>query len=170
MAAFKKRYDIVNAQAPRRPSPFRLARQRPVPISGLDSLLINQIFFYEDPVRFTAQINSLCDELELRVKNEAGVAERGNTAHPDLGLPHGGAELEAAGDHRVVGSGHCRRGVLHRRARNAEPGGQQQRTTLDGLMDALVDRYLKIDCAIFSPNAERLDHIREMAANTGPTA
>ena len=35
--------------------------------------------------------------------------------------------------------------------------------SLDGLMDALADRYLKIDCAVFSPNAERLDHIREMA-------
>lgn len=28
---------------------------------------------------------------------------------------------------------------------------------------ALVDRYFKIDCASFTPNVERLDHIVEMA-------
>ena len=34
---------------------------------------------------------------------------------------------------------------------------------LDGLIDALVDRYMQIDCACFTPNRERLDHIVEMA-------
>ena len=36
--------------------------------------------------------------------------------------------------------------------------------TVDALIGNLVDRYLRIDCAIFTPNAERLDHIREMTA------
>jgi benzoyl-CoA reductase/2-hydroxyglutaryl-CoA dehydratase subunit BcrC/BadD/HgdB len=36
-------------------------------------------------------------------------------------------------------------------------------TTVDALIDNMVDRYLKIDCAIYTPNTERLDHIREMA-------
>ena len=31
-------------------------------------LLITQIAFYDDPVRFTAQVNRLCDELEDRAK------------------------------------------------------------------------------------------------------
>uniref|UniRef100_A0A7V4GA06 2-hydroxyacyl-CoA dehydratase n=1 Tax=Desulfobacca acetoxidans TaxID=60893 RepID=A0A7V4GA06_9BACT len=35
--------------------------------------------------------------------------------------------------------------------------------TLEGLLDALVDRYLRIDCACFTPNVEGLDHIVEMA-------
>ena len=30
-------------------------------------------------------------------------------------------------------------------------------------MDALVDRYFQVDCAIFTPNPDRLDHIRQMA-------
>jgi len=34
---------------------------------------------------------------------------------------------------------------------------------LEGLLDALVDRYLQIDCACFTPNQERLDHIVDMA-------
>jgi benzoyl-CoA reductase/2-hydroxyglutaryl-CoA dehydratase subunit BcrC/BadD/HgdB len=35
--------------------------------------------------------------------------------------------------------------------------------TLDELMDALVERYLSIDCAIYTPNPERLQHAKEMA-------
>jgi benzoyl-CoA reductase/2-hydroxyglutaryl-CoA dehydratase subunit BcrC/BadD/HgdB len=35
--------------------------------------------------------------------------------------------------------------------------------TLDEMLDALVDRYFKIDCACFTPNVERLDHIVDMA-------
>jgi benzoyl-CoA reductase/2-hydroxyglutaryl-CoA dehydratase subunit BcrC/BadD/HgdB len=36
-------------------------------------------------------------------------------------------------------------------------------TTVDAMMDAIVDRYFKVDCAIFTPNQDRLDHIIEMA-------
>ncbi len=35
--------------------------------------------------------------------------------------------------------------------------------TVDELMEAITDRYFKVDCAIFSPNNDRLDHIIEMA-------
>jgi len=35
--------------------------------------------------------------------------------------------------------------------------------TLDAMLDALVDRYMRIDCACFTPNRERLDHIVGMA-------
>jgi benzoyl-CoA reductase/2-hydroxyglutaryl-CoA dehydratase subunit BcrC/BadD/HgdB len=35
-------------------------------------------------------------------------------------------------------------------------------TTVDEMMDAIVDRYFKVDCAIFTPNPERLGHIQEM--------
>jgi len=45
----------------------------PVPISGRDVLLINQVSFYDDPIRFTQQINKLCDELEERVKAHEGI-------------------------------------------------------------------------------------------------
>jgi benzoyl-CoA reductase/2-hydroxyglutaryl-CoA dehydratase subunit BcrC/BadD/HgdB len=31
------------------------------------------------------------------------------------------------------------------------------------MLDRLVDRYMKIDCACFTPNEERLDHIVELA-------
>jgi benzoyl-CoA reductase/2-hydroxyglutaryl-CoA dehydratase subunit BcrC/BadD/HgdB len=36
--------------------------------------------------------------------------------------------------------------------------------TMDELMEAIVDRYFKIDCAVFTPNADRLEHVKEMSS------
>jgi len=46
-----------------------LRKATPSPISGLDALLVNQIAFYDDPLRFNKSVNDLSDELEDRVKN-----------------------------------------------------------------------------------------------------
>ena len=35
-------------------------------------------------------------------------------------------------------------------------------STVDELMEAIVDRYFKVDCAIFTPNPDRINHIEEM--------
>ena len=40
----------------------------PAPISGLDALLVNQVYFYDDPARFTGSVNAIADELSLSVK------------------------------------------------------------------------------------------------------
>ena len=50
--------------------------------------------------------------------------------------------------------------------------GTQQLTSTDGdsvaaLIENIVDRYFKIDCAVFTPNRSRLDHIRQMAREYG---
>ena len=50
-----------------------LRRTDPSPISGLDALLVNQVSFYDNPDRFTTSVNKICDELEQRLKNRAGV-------------------------------------------------------------------------------------------------
>jgi len=46
-----------------------LRKVTPSPISGLDALLVNQIAFYDAPLRFNKSANDLSDELEDRVKN-----------------------------------------------------------------------------------------------------
>lgn len=71
--SLKKGIEIVNAKraAVKRLTDLRAAD--PAPISGLDALLVNQVFFYDDPIRFTASVNALCDELEDRVKKGTGV-------------------------------------------------------------------------------------------------
>jgi benzoyl-CoA reductase/2-hydroxyglutaryl-CoA dehydratase subunit BcrC/BadD/HgdB len=153
---------VVNAK---RSALHRLARLRaadPAPISGLDSLLINQIAFFEDPGRFTAHLNALCDELEARVRDRAGVAPAGAPrilvsgcpmALPNWKLP---TLVETSGA-VIVGEESC---IGERGSRNLVDGSG---ATLEELVDSLVDRHLAIDCAIFTPNPDRLEHVREMA-------
>jgi len=33
---------------------------------------------------------------------------------------------------------------------------------VDAVMEAIVNRYFRVDCAIFTPNPDRLDHVVEM--------
>jgi benzoyl-CoA reductase/2-hydroxyglutaryl-CoA dehydratase subunit BcrC/BadD/HgdB len=158
----KKGIDIVNN---RRKALHRLAALRasdPAPISGLDALLINQVAFYDNPLRFTDSVNKVCDELEARIKKGKGVAAKGTPrvmmagcpmAVPNWKLP---AIIEKSGG-IIVGEESC---VGERGTRNLV---DESGTTLDTLIDAIVDRYFQIDCAIFTPNKDRMDHIESMA-------
>ena len=152
----------VNAK---RKAMHRLADLRkadPAPISGLDALLANQVYFYDNPARFTDSVNKICDELEQRIARKAGAVAAGAPrilisgcpmAVPNWKLP---MIVENAGA-VIVGEESC---VGERGTRNrVDDSGD----TLDALMEAIVDRYFKVDCAIFTPNPERLDHIETMA-------
>lgn len=159
--SLKKGIEIVNNK---RAAIHRLAALRkaaPVPISGLDGLLINQIFFYDDPERFTASVHKLCDELEVRIQQNIGVADKDAArflvsgcpmAVPNWKLP---SIIEGAGA-VIVGEESC---VGERGTRNLTAASGE---TLDDLIDNIVDRYFQIDCAIFTPNSERREHVQEM--------
>lgn len=161
-AKLKKGIEIVNNK---RSAIHRLSVLRnadPAPISGLDALLANQVFFYDDPARFTDSINKICDEIEERIKKGEGVFPKGTPrilvsgcpmAVPNWKLPW---IIETSGA-VIVGEESC---VGERGTRNLTDSAG---TTEEALMDAIVDRYLKVDCAIFTPNQDRLDHIVEMA-------
>ena len=158
----KKAIETVNAKrrAIHRLSALRMAN--PAPLSGLDALLANQISFFDNPQRFTDSVNKVCDELELRIEKQQGVF-RENTprillsgcpmAIPNWKLPW---LIESSGA-VIVGEESC---VGERGTRNLtiESGA-----TTDELMEAIIDRYFKVDCAIFTPNHDRLNHIMEMA-------
>jgi len=140
----------------------RLRKARPAPISGLDALLINQVAFYEDPTRFTQQVNAICDELVERIQRGQGVAPAEAArlliagcpmAAPNWKVP---AVVEQSGA-VIVGEESC---VGERGTRNqvAETG-----RTVDEMLAHIADRYLQIDCACFTPNTERTDHIVSLA-------
>ncbi len=139
-----------------------LRKANPAPISGRDALLINQVQFYDDPVRFTGKINALCDELEERVEKGIGVAPADAPRILVSGCPMAAPNwkvpfvIEKNGA-VIVGEESC---VGERGTRNlvAEDG-----QTRDEILDRIAERYLNIDCACFTPNDERLDHIVEMA-------
>ncbi len=142
----------------------RLAALRaadPAPISGLDALLINQVAFYDDPERFTASVNKICDELEARVAAASGAAAKGlprvlvsgcPMAVPNWKVP---AIVEGVGA-VIVGEESC---IGERGARNLTDNTAQ---SLEAQMEAIVERYFAIDCAIFTPNRSRIDHVLEM--------
>jgi len=133
----------------------------PTPISGLDALLANQIYFYDDPIRFTASVNALCDEVEARIKEGIGVASKGTArillsgcpmAVPNWKVPFIIENSNAV----IVGEEMC---TGERGTQNlVEAKGK----TVDELIDNIVDRYFKIDCAVFTPNPNRLEHVKEM--------
>ncbi|WDP91235.1 MAG: 2-hydroxyacyl-CoA dehydratase [Desulfobacter sp.] len=145
---------------------YRLRKADPAPISGLDALLANQVSFYDNPARFTESVNKICDELEERIQESRGVAKPAAPrilvsgcpmAVPNWKLPW---IVETAGA-VIVGEESC---VGERGTRNLTDDSGD---TVDALMDAVTDRYFKVDCAIFTPNTDRLDHIVEMAEAYG---
>jgi benzoyl-CoA reductase/2-hydroxyglutaryl-CoA dehydratase subunit BcrC/BadD/HgdB len=140
----------------------RLRAATPAPISGRDALLINQISFYDDPGRFTQKIGELCEELEQRVKAGQGVAPAEAPrlmlsgcpmAVPNWKLPF---VVESSGA-VIVGEESCIG------ARNTRDLVDESGQTLEAMLDAIADRYMRIDCACFTPNTERLEHIVAMA-------
>ncbi|MDF7825081.1 double-cubane-cluster-containing anaerobic reductase [Pontiellaceae bacterium B12227] len=157
----KESIAVVNAK---RGALHRLAKLRgadPAPISGLDALLANQIAFFDDPVRFTASVNTICDELEKRVADKVGVFPQGTPrilisgcpmAVPNWKLP---AIIESCGG-VIVGEESC---IGERGCRNLVSTAAE---SVDELIDGIVDRYFKVDCAVFTPNRERVEHIEEM--------
>jgi benzoyl-CoA reductase/2-hydroxyglutaryl-CoA dehydratase subunit BcrC/BadD/HgdB len=162
----KRGIEIVNNK---RKAVHRLSRLRkadPAPISGLDALLINQVFFYDDPIRFTDSVNKICDELEGRINAGKGVFPNGAPrillsgcpmAVPNWKLPW---IIETSGA-VIVGEESC---VGERGTRNlVEDSGN----TVDDLMEAIGERYFKVDCAIFTPNPDRLAHVEEMYSAYG---
>jgi benzoyl-CoA reductase/2-hydroxyglutaryl-CoA dehydratase subunit BcrC/BadD/HgdB len=161
--SLKQAIRTVNAK---RAAIQRLAALRkfdPAPISGLDALLANQVFFYDNPARFTESVNKICDELEQRIERRQGVFPAGTPrilisgcpqAVPNWKLPF---IVETSGA-VIVGEESC---VGERGTRNLTDGSGQ---TVEEMLEAVVDRYLQVDCAIFTPNPQRLAHIEEMAA------
>ena len=145
---------------------YKLRAVDPAPISGLDALLINQVSFYDDPVRFTASVHKICDELEERIKAGQGVAPKGTPRLLFSGCPMAVPNwkvpwiVESSGA-VVVGEESC---VGERGTRNLV---QPQGDDLDSMMEAIVERYWQIDCAVFTPNPEREEHVKQMAADYG---
>ena len=162
--SLKNAIKTVNAK---RSAIHRLSELRkadPVPISGLDALLANQVFFYDNPARFTESVNKICDELEKRIQDKQGAVPAKTPrillsgcpmAVPNWKLPW---IVESSGA-VIVGEESC---VGERGTRNLV---DESCDTVDNMMDAITDRYFKVDCAIFTPNQERLNHIVEMAEN-----
>ncbi|MEW6555312.1 MAG: double-cubane-cluster-containing anaerobic reductase [Actinomycetota bacterium] len=152
---------VVNAK---RAALLRLAELRksdPPLISGRDALLINQIAFYDDPVRLTEKIDALTGELEERKSSGGSI---GGAHRPRIllsGCPMAipnwkvASIIETSG--ALVAMDEMCTGIRYFRHLVDEGAAD-----MDALLDAIADRYMLIDCAVFTPNPERLEHIKEL--------
>ena len=138
-----------------------LRKSDPPVISGRDALLINQIAFYDDPARLSEKINALCDELEER---KAGGESIGGAHRPrvllsgcPMALPNWKVATIIETSGAVVAMDEMCTGI-----RYFDNLVDEEAADMDALLDNIADRYLKIHCAIFTPNRERMEHIKEL--------
>lgn len=147
----------------------RLALQRlnefrkhdPPPISGLDALVVMQAALNDEPVRFTEHLKELNEELQQRVAS--GITP----------FPPNAKRIMISGCPSVMGNWKVhslieKSGAVvvidetctgTRYFANLVEDGKKN---LDEQLLALSDRYMKIDCACFSPNNERLESIERI--------
>lgn len=134
----------------------------PSPISGKDALLATQVSMYDDVERQTQMITTLNDELEERVKKGEGAIPKGAKrilisgspmAIPNWKLHH---IVESAGA-VIVGEESCTGSRFYNELVPEDAG------SLDEMITALAERYLKTNCACFTPNCERTEDIVRMA-------
>ncbi|MCL5290863.1 MAG: 2-hydroxyacyl-CoA dehydratase family protein [Firmicutes bacterium] len=139
-----------------------LRKNKPAPISGKDSLLIEQIAYIDDVARFTAQVNSLCDELEARVREGRGVGRQDALriivtgtpmAIPNWKVPH---IIETCGG-VIVAEEMC---TGLRYFENTVP---EEGETIVDMLESIADRYLGINCACFTPNEGRMEKLIQLS-------
>ncbi|EFD05869.1 double-cubane-cluster-containing anaerobic reductase [Peptostreptococcus anaerobius] len=146
-------------RALQRLSNFR--KNKNIPISGKDVLLISQIAFYDDPTRFTQMTNALCDELDKRVEEGISVFPKGTKrillAGTPLAIPNWKLHniVETTGG-AVVCEEMCTG------TRYFENLVEEGRDTFEGQVEALAERYMNINCACFTPNEARIDDIKRL--------
>ena len=134
----------------------------PVPISGLDCLLTVQAAFMDDSARLTGAINDMATECEKRVEDGVGVTPKGAKRILYTGTPMAVPNwrlfniIEKAGG--VVVGEECCTGSRYYKDLVPEDG-----ETVDQMLDDIADRYLNIQCAIFTPNEGRKRDVIDMA-------
>ena len=129
-----------------------------LPISGKDALLMMQIAFFDDPKRCAQMCNNLADELEKRIADGVSVFKEGTKrilvsgtpmAIPNWKLHH---IIETSGG-AVVCEEMCTG------TRYFEHEVAEGLPTLEAQYMALAQRYMKNNCACFTPNSGRIDDI-----------
>ena len=137
-------------------------KSKTLPISGRDALLMMQISFFDDPERCAQMCNRLADELEERIRDGISVVPEGTKRILLTGTPlavpnwklHNIIETSGAA---VVCEEMCTG------TRYFENLVDETKTTLDEQFLALSERYMKNNCACFTPNTGRIDDIIRLA-------
>lgn len=156
--------EVINAKraALRRFDALRSMHGDVIPVSGRDGILVMQLSFIDEPVRFTKALHALCDELDERVRAGTSVTPSGTPRLIVLGTPFAAPNwklhhiVETSGA-AIINEESC---IGHRYYRDdVDLAGVQ---TKDDVVQRMMARYEKIDCACFTPNQGRIDKIVQM--------
>ncbi|MBU0663444.1 MAG: 2-hydroxyacyl-CoA dehydratase family protein [Proteobacteria bacterium] len=135
-----------------------LRHTQPTPISGKDVLLVEQIAFYDEPVRFASRVNELCDELEKRIAAGEAVpskdAVRIMVAGVPMALPNWKLHHLVEGAGAVIVNEESCIGTRYYKDLMAEDCKD-----MEAILTDLTRRYMNIDCSCFTPNDERIDQV-----------
>ena len=135
-----------------------LRHAKPTPISGKDVLLVEQIAFYDEPVRFAAKVNDLCDELEQRIAAGEAVpskdAVRIMVAGVPMALPNWKLHHLVEGAGAVIVNEESCIGTRYYKDLIEEDGKD-----METILTKLTRRYMNIDCSCFTPNDERIEQV-----------
>lgn len=141
---------------------YNLRKNKTLPISGCDSLLVSQIAFYDDPARFAEMVNKLCDELDKRVAGGVSVVSDGTKRIMLTGTPLAVPNWKL---HNIVetsgGAVVCEE--MCTGTRYFENLVDESGTTVEEQCQNLAKRYMNINCACFTPNKGRIDDILRLA-------
>jgi len=143
-----------------------LRHHTPSPISGKDMLLIEQIAFYDEPVRYAKMVHELCDELAQRVRDGIAVAPASTprilVSGTPMALPNWKMHhiIESSGA-IVVNEESC---IGTRYYKDLIDEGS---VSVDQQLERLTERYMKIDCSCFTPNDERIDQVLKEYGDSG---
>ncbi|MGM0378423.1 MAG: double-cubane-cluster-containing anaerobic reductase [Bacillota bacterium] len=150
--------DLINKKREVLQKLYDFRKMKNLPISGKDALLITQIAFYDNIERFIEKTEELIEELEKRVEKGISVFKEDTPrilvtgtpmAVPNWKLHH---LIETSGG-AVVCEETCTG------TRYFENLVDNSGVTIDEKIKALSDRYMKINCACFTPNLGRTDDI-----------
>lgn len=156
--------EVINAKraALRRFDALRSLHGDVIPVSGRDGILVMQLSFIDEPVRFTKALHALCDELDERVQAGTSVTPAGTPRLIVLGTPFAAPNwklhhiVETSGA-AIINEESC---IGHRYYRDdVDLDGVQ---TKDDIVQRMMTRYEKIDCACFTPNPGRIEKIVQM--------
>lgn len=156
--SLKEAIHIVNEKRRALARVYEARKSVNLPISGKDALLMMQIAFFDDPKRCAEMANKLADELEQRIKDGVSVFPAGTKrilvtgtplAIPNWKLHH---IIETSGA-AVVCEEMCTG------TRYFENEVDESGKTCDEQIEALARRYMKTNCACFTPNTARIDDI-----------
>lgn len=137
-------------------------KNRNTPISGMDALLVTQVSLFDEPERFTQQVEILNRELRNPIRRKMNAFPRSAKRIMIAGCPSVAPNWKV---HRLVET--LGAAVVCDETctgyRYYAHLVDESASTMEDLLRNIAERYMQINCACFTPNQERAQEIVDLA-------